>query len=83
MYLYFVYVNREKIVFRLVTKDFTDIFRDFLSRNILFLDTCTNANTYTINKIFSCKKKRKKKEEKKIKEEEIIIKLHMTKLKRF
>lgn len=47
MYLYFVYVNREKIVFRLVTKDFTDIFRDFLSRNILFLDICTNANTCT------------------------------------
>lgn len=60
IYLYFVYVNREKIVFRLVTKDFTDIFRDFLSRNILFLDTYINANTCTVNKIFSCKKKKKK-----------------------
>lgn len=63
MYLYFVYVNREKIVFRLVTKDFTDIFRDFLSRNILFLDTCTNANT--INKIFSYKKKKEKRKKRK------------------
>lgn len=35
------------------------------------------------NKIFSCKKKKEKKEEKKIKEEETIVKLHMTKLKRF
>lgn len=83
MYLYFVYMNREKIVFRLVTKDFTDIFRDFLSRNILFLDTCTNANTCTINKIFSCKKKKKKERREKIKEKETIVKLHMTKLKRF
>lgn len=57
-------MDKEK--FRLVTKDFTDIFRDFLLRNILFLDTCTcNAENVSViwlqfGRIFSCKKEKGK-----------------------
>lgn len=57
-------MDKEK--FRLVTKDFTDIFRDFLLRNILLLDTCTcNAENVSViwqqfGRIFSCKKEKGK-----------------------
>lgn len=93
MYLYWIFCTREQrenFVFRLVTKDFTDIFRDFLLRNILFLDTCTcNAENVSviwlqIGRIFSCKKKKEKERRKKSKRRRnwgTIAKLQMIKLK--